>query len=140
MRHSHTSHVTTQKALQERRNGGTLRGLAVALGYTEKQAATLGAVIKGHAGVITPEGENDLRLRLGLAPIQTISVPPCPDCGGVHTGRCQGKEVVQVVILSTNEVVRKVKPSRPQKWRDYPVQALRRAFLNRQPYQGGNNG
>lgn len=37
--------------------------------------------------------------------LRTMEVPACPDCGDVHTGRCHGKQVIQVVVLAPGERV-----------------------------------
>ena len=49
-----------------------------------------------------------MRLRLGLPQrVPTmIEVPPCEDCGDVHTGRCNGKPVAAVVTLAPGEAVK----------------------------------
>jgi len=128
----HTPHASTVTALSARRNGLSLRGLARALHYTENFAPTLGDVLNGRAGVITISTENDLRARLGLAPIPApLTVPPCPDCGNVHTGRCHGKPVAQVVCLAPDETVRPGAQPRNPRRTPYGALSLRRTTLDR---------
>jgi len=116
MRRKHELSASTVDALTERRNGHTLRALASSLDYAENYAPTLGGILRGTPGVITMQGENILRARLGLAPISTLEVPPCPDCGNVHTGRCHNRPVAAVVCLAPDETVRPVaKPRSPRK-------------------------
>lgn len=76
----------------------TWRGLAQHLGYAPNYAATLCKAARNAPGAMTAEAENVLRLRLGLAPVHHVEVPPCPDCGAVHTGRCHGREVKVVPV------------------------------------------
>ena len=40
-------------------------------------------------------------------PSEPQEVEPCPDCGNVHTGRCNGRPVATVACLAPGEVVRK---------------------------------
>lgn len=95
----HVVDVETVQRLAERKNG-SWRSTALALGYAPGYAATLCDVARGKPGAISREGENVLRERLGLAPRHYVTVAPCPDCGSAHTGRCHGKPVVRVVIVS----------------------------------------
>lgn len=95
----HVVDVETVQRLAERKNG-SWRSTALALGYAPGYAATLCDVARGKAGCISREGENVLRERLGLAPRHYVTVAPCPDCGSAHTGRCHGKPVVRVQIVS----------------------------------------
>ncbi len=107
----HTLSPETVKRLTETKNGATWREFARALQYDESYAATLNKAAHGTPGAMTLQAENILRVRLGLAPVHMIEVPTCPDCGMAHTGRCFGKPVIQVVVLSNEErVVRKGKP------------------------------
>lgn len=95
----HVVDVETVKSLAECKNG-SWRSTAVKLGYAPGYAATLCDVARGKPGAISREGENVLRERLGLAPRHYITVPPCPDCGSAHTGRCHNRPVVRVQIVS----------------------------------------
>lgn len=95
----HVVDVETVKSLAERKKG-SWRSTAVKLGYAPGYGATLCDVARGKAGSISREGENVLRERLGLAPRHYITVPPCPDCGSAHTGRCHNRPVARVVIVS----------------------------------------
>ena len=56
---------------------------------------------------MTLVSENDLRQRLGLAPLpEPYMIAPCPTCGGVHiAGDCGGRPVIAVVTLAPGEVV-----------------------------------
>ena len=70
---------------------GSYRKTGAALGvpYT-----TVRDVIKGKHQHVSLSAENRLRLTLGLAPVYPkVTIDACPDCGGVHTGRCHGKAV-----------------------------------------------
>ncbi len=135
MRQRHVPDTSTIEALLQRKNGTVLRALATELGYAENQAATLGAVCRGKSGIITAEGENELRLRLGLEPIQSISIAPCPSCGGAHVaGDCHGETVAAVVILR-QEGAQIVYRNPPTRWRDLPVKVLRDAIMNREVYR-----
>ena len=95
----HVASIETVQRLAERKNG-SWRALALSLGYDAGYAATLCDVVRGKPGCISREGENVLRARLGLPPRTFIEVAPCPDCGSAHTGRCHGKPVVRVQIVS----------------------------------------
>lgn len=65
-RQRHIPHASTVAALSARRKGISLRTLAKELGYGKTFAPTLGSVLQGKAGVITPATERELRQRLGL--------------------------------------------------------------------------
>jgi hypothetical protein len=58
---------------------------------------------------------------------RTHVVNACPDCAGVHTGRCHGRPVARVVC---------VKPRPVTRWRDLSTSALAAALANRTPYEG----
>lgn len=89
----------TVATLAERRNG-SLRGLAQELGFPPSFAAILSDVLRERHRNVSLKTENRLRVALGLEPIATYEVSPCPDCGLVHTGRCYGKGVRgQVVVI-----------------------------------------
>ena len=40
-----------------------------------------------------------------VPPHKRYEVPACPDCGLVHTGRCNGHEVAEVVVLAPGQKV-----------------------------------
>lgn len=62
---------------------------------------------------------------LGIAAPPPIEIPPCPDCGGAHYGRCHNKPVA----------LRPVRKARPiTRWADAPVRNLAAAIINRQEY------
>ena len=58
-----------------------------------------------HDRPISLERENKMRAALGLEPLPAmIEVPPCPDCGSAHTGRCNGKPVAEVIVKTARVV------------------------------------
>lgn len=70
---------------------GSYRKTAKAPGVSH---ALVWNVLHGRAQDVSLQSENRLRLTLGLAPVHPkITVDACPDCGGVHTGRCHGRQV-----------------------------------------------
>ena len=118
----HQVSINTAETLKTRRNGCTMRKLAVELGYPENYATTLSHIIRMTPGCVTTAGENRLRSILGLAPLpEPFMIAPCPSCSGVHVaGDCGGKPVAAVVTLAPGEVVtqrngngRKCKPAPP---------------------------
>lgn len=110
---------TARKFVQAHKNQ---RAAANALGITQ---AALSDVLRGRGDHIGAAQENKLRIALGLAPVARIEVEPCPDCGSVHTGRCNGRAVE----------VRPVRLRKPaHRIADYPVRALASAILCRQEY------
>lgn len=113
-RRRHVLDQDTTDALRERKATKPYRTLCRELGYPETYAATLSATVRGIAGSMTLEAENVLRVRLGLAPRQTIQAPPCPDCGALHTGRCHG-EPGEIVWIKSGEKVIKQRPSKPRR-------------------------
>lgn len=54
-------------------------------------------------------------IETGLPMVRHIPVPPCPDCGSIHTGRCNNRPVAQVVTLAPGEVI---KPAPKQRKRE----------------------
>ena len=117
----HSLCVDTLERLSTGKNGSTWREYATRLGYAESYAATLNKAARGVAGAMTGRAENALRVRLGLHPIHALEVPPCPDCGDAHTGRCYGKPAVQVVVLAEDDRI--IRKGQPRKRR--PTKALR---------------
>lgn len=79
------------------------RSRCAALGLPETWRGTLGRI---RANIpVSEEKENEVRWRLGLAPlVRLIPVPPCEDCGSVHHARCHGN-AGEVVVLAENERV-----------------------------------
>jgi len=72
--HCHISRRDTVEKLSERRNGKTLRKLAIELGYPESYAATLSDVLKRRPGSLSREGELELRRRLGMTDRRRVVV------------------------------------------------------------------
>jgi predicted RNA-binding Zn-ribbon protein involved in translation (DUF1610 family) len=68
-----------------------LRKLAHELGFPPSFAASLSDVLREKHQNVSLKTENRIRIAIGLNPIEAYEVPPCPDCGSVHTGRCYGK-------------------------------------------------
>jgi hypothetical protein len=130
MRHTVTpSTVAALKARRVRPDGNTLtlRALARELGFPPSYEATLSAVLRGAAGHVGLEAENELRRALGLPAVGTVAAPVCPSCGSDHRlPDCKGQEV---------QFVRRRRKAR--RWRDLPLGALRDAIRNRVPYSGG---
>ena len=73
------------------REAGGLRKAAKRLGVS---AGALSDIVHGRGDHVGVAGENRVRVALGLAPLVFHTVPACPDCGKVHTGRCHGGEIV----------------------------------------------
>ena len=101
-------------------------------GSYRKTAAALGIpytlvrdILKGKAAHVSLATENHVRALLGLtALLPSVTVPSCPDCGGVHHGRCNGKTVE----------VRAVRHRRPpERIADYTATQLASAIRNRHP-------
>lgn len=114
---------------------GSLRGTARVLGLPEKDNSLLSDIMRGVHANVSRDAENRVRSALGLPPIIEHVVPACPSCGGVHTGDCHGKPVVQVVILAAGEGVRRARKP-PERWVDCATAVLRQALEQRQPYTG----
>ncbi|MCD6291807.1 MAG: hypothetical protein J7M34_15025 [Anaerolineae bacterium] len=99
-----------------KRKKGNLRQLAQELGFPASFAATLSDVLRERHENVSLATENRLRVALGLEPIKTYEVEACPDCGGIHVGRCYGKgpnSLVVVIDPHTERIVRR----HPQKRR-----------------------
>lgn len=73
-----------------------------------------------HVSVAT---ECRVRTALGLPVLVLHTVPACPDCGSIHTGRCHNRPVA----------VRPVRTLKPlARWADAPTGVLAAAIRNRQ--------
>lgn len=97
---------STIEALQRLSWAKTHRAKCQALSLPSSWRGTIGRILHGH--MVGLDKENEVRLRLGLPQrVPTmIEVPPCEDCGDVHTGRCNGKPVAAVVTLAPGETAR----------------------------------
>ncbi len=100
----------TIQTLKERKNG-SLRELARELGFPPSFAATLSDVLRERHKNISLRTENRLRVALGLEPIGTYEVPACPDCGAIHTGRCNGKGPNGLLVVIDPQMERVVRKS-----------------------------
>ena len=101
---------------------GSQSALARQLGVPQQ---TISDIINGRTEHVSLRTENKVRAALGLPPIVLHTVPACPDCGSVHTGRCHNKPVA----------VRPVRKPRPfTRWADAPTKQLAAAIINRQEY------
>ena len=111
-RKQHIAHVSTQKAVSDAKSG-SWAATAQALGFVPQFGVTLSEVARGVPSAVTPVGENLIRYKLRLPPLDTIvRVPACPSCGGAHVlADCHGAEVT-VVGLAPGESVRK--PGKPR--------------------------
>lgn len=135
-RERHQLSVDTVEKLVTAKNGQTWRACATALGYEPAYAATLNKAARGVPGAMTLIAENILRARLGLSMLRAVTVTACPDCGSVHTGRCHGRPVVQVVTLTAEERVTRKPTKIIRRWADLSAAELAQALANRQPYTG----
>ena len=106
------------------RKNGSLRKLAVELGFPPSFAATLSDVLRGKPGKLTLDGENALRRALGLSVIAERVTATCPTCGVVHGAGwdCRGAHV---------QLVRR-NPPRVHALGDYPPAALAWKMRNRE--------
>ena len=102
---------------------GSQRKLGAMLGVSH---GVINNIVNGKHDHVSLATENHVRALLGLtALLPSVTVPSCPDCGGVHHGRCNGK-TVEV------RAVRHRKP--PERIADYTMAQLTMAIRNRQPY------
>ncbi len=74
-RKPHILQAQTIEAVRSRLKGGGLRRLAVELGFPVSYNATLADVLKAKPGALTLDGENMLRLALGLPAIGSKECP-----------------------------------------------------------------
>lgn len=111
--------VATVAALHDA--GESYRRIGSRLNLLPTDYALLSKIARG-------ESVSELTLRrvghaLGIMPAPRIAVDPCPDCGGVHTGRCHGR-VVEVRPVRRRRAI--------TRWADAPVAVLRDALRNRE--------
>ena len=101
-------------------SAGSLRKAAKRLGITP---AALSDIVRERHDHVSLRTENKVRIALDLAPLPArIEVDPCPDCGGLHSGRCHGKPVV----------LRPIRRRIITRWADAPVSVLAAAIRQRQ--------
>lgn len=98
---------------------GSLRKAAKRLGITP---AALSDIVRERHEHVSRRTENKVRAALGLAVLAPrVEVDPCPDCGSVHHGRCNGREVA----------IRPVRRRTWSRWADAPTGALADALRSR---------
>lgn len=84
---------STVAAINRRLVGRTLADICRELDHHVSFSATLSAILRDKPGAISAEGEDELRRRLDLIPINPVLTPRCPTCGGVHVADdCHGRE------------------------------------------------
>ena len=100
---------------------GSQRKLGALLGVSH---GVINNIVNGKHSHVSLATENHVRALLGLSTIYPlVQVPSCPDCGGVHHGRCNGKTVE----------VRPVRHRRPpERIADYTATQLTMAIRYRQ--------
>lgn len=106
---------STIEALQRLSWAKTHRAKCAALALPEAWRGTIGRILSGQAVGLDKENEVRIRLELPQRVPAMIEVPPCEDCGDVHTGRCNGKPVAAVVMLAPGETVRITNGTRRQR-------------------------
>lgn len=90
--------TATTFAVLERKNGNSWRALGESLGVPHGILHAIGTGAYSHVSWLTIR---KVCVRLGLDdPGDVVHALPCPDCGSAHTGRCHGKPVARVVIVS----------------------------------------
>ena len=126
----HPEQSTTQ-ALNAIPGAKSHRAKCVALSLPLSWRGTVGRILTGQP--VSLDKENEVRQRLGLLPVALtmVSVPPCPDCGGVHTGRCNGHPVTAVVALSPGQAVTTRRPRVYSRIDQMPVAVLAQAIQAR---------
>lgn len=101
-------------------------GLRKAAAHLKVSAGTLSDIVNSRHEHVSLRAENNVRAALGLPTLHYHTVPACPDCGSIHTGRCKGRAVE----------VRPVRKPRPvTRWADAPTKQLAAAITHRQEYQ-----
>jgi hypothetical protein len=101
---------------------GSQRAAAKILGVPP---ATISDILGNRTEHLSRERENLLRLTLGLPILPPkIAIDPCPDCSGIHTGRCHNKNVILRPVIKRRE---------PSRWRDLPLERLAAAIKYREP-------
>jgi transcriptional regulator with XRE-family HTH domain len=104
-------------------DGTTQKVLAKRLGVSQ---GTISHIMHRRHANVSLGMENKVRHGLGMSPLPApITIPPCPDCGSAHHGRCYNKNVILRPVRGKRE---------PSNWRDYPPDALAAAIINRHPY------
>lgn len=112
--------VYVRQAVEE---AGSLRKAARRLGVSP---AALGDIVRERQGHVSRSTENRVRAALGLAPVPArVEVDACPDCGGVHVGRCHGRAV---------EVRPARRPKPVTRIADMSIAQLRATIANRSEY------
>jgi transcriptional regulator with XRE-family HTH domain len=107
-------------AIAARTSTQSQRALARDLGLGNGGQALLSKILRGVS--VSPATMQRIGYALGIAPPPPIEIPPCPDCGGAHYGRCHNKPVA----------VRPVRPPRPiTRWADAPTRTLAQAIAHR---------
>lgn len=114
---------TIAKLQQTIETSGGYRKAAKILGVSH---AAVWNVAHARSQDVSLRAENRLRAALGLAPVPArVEIDACPDCGGVHVGRCHGREVE----------VRPVRRPKPvTRIADMSIAQLRATIANRSEY------
>ncbi len=100
-------------------------GLRKAAAHLKVSAGTLSDIVNSRHEHVSLRTENAVRAALGLPTLHYHTVPACPDCGSIHTGRCHNKPVA----------LRPVRKPRPvTRWADASTKQLAAAIINRQEY------
>jgi hypothetical protein len=124
---------STMQALERLAGAKSHRAKCVALGLPLSWRGTVGRILASQA--VSLDKENEVRQRLGLHPVMLplVPVPPCPDCGGVHTGRCNGHPVTAVVTLAPGQAVTTKRPRHYTRIDQMPVAMLAQAIKKSYP-------
>jgi transcriptional regulator with XRE-family HTH domain len=73
-------------------DGTTQKALAQRLGVSQ---GTISHIMHRRHANVSLAMENKVRVGLGMSPLPApITIPPCPDCGSAHHGRCYNKNVI----------------------------------------------
>lgn len=111
--------IETVNAVRDALRGSAQVEVARRCGVSQ---GTVSHIMHGRAEHVSLCAQNRVRVALGLAALPpTVEVPACPDCNGVHTGRCHGKPVV----------VRPMRRRTWSRWADAPVSVLAEAIRQR---------